>query len=96
MYDVLHSMVTSIRNIDQRALRRLEGEASRKGITIGEAMTEAIRYYMRAPPRKFDISQLPVPNFGPRNEHISEEIDKVLYGPTARWCKSICGCGKPA
>jgi hypothetical protein len=77
-------MITSIRNIDPKALQRLRVEAKRKGITMGDSLTEAIEQYLTQPNRKFDASKIPVWDWGPGNERVSEEIDEILYGKSTR------------
>jgi hypothetical protein len=77
-------MITSIRNIDPKALQRLRVEAKRKGITMGDALTQAIEQYLTQTPKKFDVNKLPLLDFGPGNENLSQEIDEILYGKATR------------
>jgi len=72
----------TIRNLDEEAYRQLKARAAVEGKSVGEAMTEAIRLYIaQGRKRKTrSIRDMKVVDFGPGTEHLSEEIDQVLYG----------------
>lgn len=76
-------MDTTIRNLDERAYRRLKARAALEGKTIGELVNEAIRAFLARPepprrPRSLrEFAPEPYPE---GNERLSEEIDAVLYG----------------
>lgn len=85
-------MDTTIRNLDPDAYRELKAKAALTGKTIGQAVNEAIRAYLAAPPEA-----LPAPSqktgtlralkpevYPPGNEELSAEIDAVVYGVSAR------------
>ena len=76
-------MDTTIRNLDEHAYRRLKARAALTGKTIGEAVNEAIRAYLRRPAPAadgFDWQDLRPLDFPPGNERLSEEIDRIVYG----------------
>ena len=76
-------MDTTIRNLDERAYRDLKAWAVREGMTIGQAVNEAIRAYLAGPSARRGTRSLeelkPVP-YPEGNERLSEEIDAVVYG----------------
>ena len=76
-------MDTNIRNLDRRAWRALEAQASLVGRTIGDAVNEAIRAYVGWPGRREksgSLRSLQPQEFPPGNERLSEELDTVVYG----------------
>ena len=77
------TMDTTIRNLDAETYRRLKAHAALTGKSIGEAMNEAMRVYLERRPARARVGTLadwkPVA-FPPGNEHLSEEIDRILYG----------------
>ena len=82
MRDNAH-MDTTIRNLDLRAYRALEAQASLQGRTIGDAVNEAIRAYVGWPGRREKtgtLRSLQPRELPPDNERLSEEIDAVVYG----------------
>jgi len=77
------SMDTTIRNLDETAYRKLKARAALSGRTIGDLVNEAIRSYLSRPellPRRGSLADL-IPERYPRgSEHLSEEIDDIVYG----------------
>lgn len=76
-------MDTTIRNLDRDAYRRLKARAALAGMTIGEVVNEAIRTYLSHPgpeAREFGWEDLRPFEFPPGTEHLSEEIDRIVYG----------------
>jgi len=76
-------MDTTIRNLDQRAYRRLKARASLTGKTIGEVVNEAIRAYLSSPGpegRRGSLRRLRPQAYPKGTEHLSQEIDRVVYG----------------
>ena len=77
-------MDTTIRNLDKEAYRSLKARAALMGNTIGELFNEAIHSYL-ARPVMFSKRQGSLRDFTPEkypkgNEHLSEEIDAIVYG----------------
>ena len=79
----IEHMDTTIRNLDPDAYRRLKAHAALHGRTVGDVLNEAIRTYLAGPARREPSGSLadwkPVA-FLPGEEHLSEEIDRVVYG----------------
>ncbi len=75
-------MDTTIRNLDEKAYRRLKAKAAVEGITIGTAISQAIMSWLeQEKPQKKSVSLTdikPEP-FGKKNSRLSEEIDEILY-----------------
>ena len=77
-----HYMDTTIRNLDADLYRKLRSRAALTGMTVGEAVSEAMRAYLGRPEasKTGSLTDL-VPQAFPRgNEHLSEEVDVVAYG----------------
>ena len=80
-------MNATIRNIDDGLYKSLKAQAASEGRAIGEVLNDAIREYLftrkvrrrkgRVKPGFLDLEPV---DFGPGNEHLSEEIDQILYG----------------
>ena len=73
-----------IRNLDEATYRALKARAALNGKTVGELVNEAMNAFLGRPdpslkrPGSLDAFQ-PEP-FPPGNEHLSEEIDGIVYG----------------
>jgi plasmid stability protein len=75
-------MDTTIRNIEAELYRKLRARAALTGMTVGEAVSEAMRAYLARPETAKTGSLLdlvPEP-FPEGNERVSEEIDAIAYG----------------
>jgi len=76
-------MDTTIGNLDETAYRELKARAALSGRTIGDLLNEAIRSYLSRPeslPKRASLADL-IPEPYPRgSEHLSEEVDNVVYG----------------
>ena len=77
-------MDTTIRNLDEGAYRRLRARAVLTGRTVGELVNEAITSYLAARPeprsRDASLADLAPEDYGEGQEHLSDEIDTVVYG----------------
>ena len=76
-------MDTTIRNIDERAYRELKARAALEGRPIGETLSDAIRAYLRSAPslqRDGSLADLIPERYARGTEHLSDEIDAVVYG----------------
>lgn len=81
-------MDTTIRNLDERLYRRLRARAVASGMTVGEAMNEAMRAWVTNIARSTrgdesgatSIRDLAPQPFPKGNERLSEELDDHLYG----------------
>lgn len=76
-------MDTTVRNIDERAYRELKARAALEGRPIGEALSDAIRVYLRSAPalqRDGSLADLVPELYARGTERLSEEIDAIVYG----------------
>ena len=77
-------MDTTIRNLDPHAYRALRARAVLEGRTVGELISEAIRGYLARGTAKRGRGTLRTlrPEAYPEgNEHLSLEIDAIVYAP---------------
>ncbi len=76
-------MDATIRNLDKEAYRALKAHAALTGKTIGEVVNEAIRCYLARPEalsKRRSLRNLSPESYPKGNEHLSEEIDNIIYG----------------
>jgi plasmid stability protein len=76
-------MDTTIRNLDEQAYRAFRARAVMWGRNVGDLMTEAMRAYLARTPVAQPASSLRAlePEAFPEgNEHLSQEIDAIVYG----------------
>jgi len=74
---------TTIRNLDEQAYRELKARAALENRTIGEAVSDAIRVYLRTAPalrRDGSLAELRPEPYAAGTERLSEEIDAAVYG----------------
>jgi plasmid stability protein len=81
-------MDSTIRNLDADLYRKLRARAALTGMTVGEAVSEAMRAYLARPEtsKTGSLRDLAPEPFPGGNERLSEEIDAVVYGsyPTSK------------
>lgn len=79
-------MDTTIRNLDGELYHKLRVRAAMTGMTIGEAVTEAMRAYLAQPDanKTGSLRDLAPEPFPEGSERLSEEIDAVVYGVPRR------------
>lgn len=76
-------MDTTIRNLDARLYRAALARAKARGQTVGALVNEALRAFLKAQPpkaRRHSFLDFKPIDFGPGTEHLSEQVDEVLYG----------------
>lgn len=72
-----------LRNIDEQVFHALEERAISQGKRVEDVLNEAIRIWLLLPyelEKNRSLRDLPIVDLGPGTEHLSEEIDAVLYG----------------
>ncbi len=70
-------------NVDERAYRALRARAILEGRTVGDLMSDAICGYLirvTAVQKRGSLRALKPEAFPEGNEHLSSEIDSVVYG----------------
>ena len=71
----------TIRNVDEKIFREFKADAVRKGMTLGTASTLAMQKFRAELGReKPKFTLLKPVNWGQGTEHVSEEVDVILYG----------------
>lgn len=76
-------MDTTIRNLDESLYRALKAQAALTGMTVGATVNEAIRTYLATTdpfPKTGTLRDLHPRPYPEGNEHLSEEVDAVVYG----------------
>ena len=79
----MYCMIPTIRNLDPEAYRALKARAALSGRTIGDLMSEAIQTYLAGPDpfaKRASLRDLTPEDAGPGSEHLSDEIDAIVYG----------------
>ncbi len=73
-------MTITVRNVDEELFREFKVEAVKEGIPIGNALNMAIIQWIskHKDPRKSLLDYKPT-DWGKGTEHVSEEIDEILY-----------------
>lgn len=74
-------MQVSIKNIEETTFREFKAESIREGLTMGNALTLAMKVWIemkKTKPRKSILDFKPK-NWGKGTERLSENIDSVLY-----------------
>ncbi|MBI5227754.1 hypothetical protein HY988_04160 [Candidatus Micrarchaeota archaeon] len=73
----------TIRNVKEQALLELKAEAAREKKNLGEAVTEAIEYYVHNKKtfkkKGAKFTDLKPVDFGKGSERWSTSIDEILY-----------------
>jgi len=73
----------TVRNLDERAYRELKARAALEGRSIGETLSDAIRFHLRSAPspqRDGSLADLTPETYPPGNERLSAQIDAIVYG----------------
>lgn len=74
-------MTTTIRNVNKKIFAEFKAEATREGLSVGEALNMAILAWLeRRKKKKLSLKDFKPTNWGKGTEKTSEEIDKILYG----------------
>ena len=69
----------TVRNVDSDAFREFKAEATRRGMKLGTALTLAMERF-KLEKRKSKLTDWKSTNWGKGTEHLSEEVDEILYG----------------
>lgn len=75
-------MQVSIKNVDEDTFRNFKAEAVRERLHLGKAITLALQSWVnhkRTKPRMNILDIKPL-SLGKNTAHLSEEIDKIVYG----------------
>lgn len=75
----------TFKNVDERVLREFKAEAVRESKKFGNALVEAIQFWLAnkktlSLKKKMKLSDIKPTSFGPGSENGSIEVDKIVYG----------------
>ena len=74
-------MQVTIKNVDENVFREFKAAAVQKGVKLGTALTLAMKKFKDELVRKRrKFTDLKPRDWGSDTEHLSEDIDKILYG----------------
>ncbi len=75
-------MNITIRNLQETIFRRFKARAVEEDMKLGDALTQAMEMWlgMRKEKPKHKLTGLPMSDWGKGNEHVSKNVDKILYG----------------
>ena len=79
---MVKSMNLTIRGLNESVFRKFKAKAVEEGMKLGEALTQAMDMWIRQIADKRELSILNIEAFewGKGTEHVSLEIDKIIYG----------------
>jgi len=69
----------TVRNVDTEIFREFKSDATRRGIVLGAALNLAMEKFMSSKKKNF-MSLKPF-SWGKGTEHLSKEVDEILYTP---------------
>lgn len=71
----------TIRDVDQEVFKEFKADSIRRGMTLGVAITLAMeKFRVELVKKKSVFTKLKPIDWGKGSEHISEEVDKIVYG----------------
>ncbi len=70
----------TVREVDPDTFREFKAEATKRGITLGVALTLAMEKFKTELGGKRKLMLWKPTPWGKGTEHVSEEVDKILYG----------------
>ena len=74
-------MQVTIKNINEKTFREFKAAAVGKGIKLGPALTLAMeKFKQELLKKKGKFTDLEPIKWGKGTEHLSEDMDKILYG----------------
>lgn len=74
-------MTISIRNVDKELFEEIKRLAHRKNMNVGEAVNQALEGWKREHQQeRISLLDINAWNWGEGTEHLSQEVDRTLYG----------------
>ena len=77
-------MGISVRGVNVQVFREFKAEAVRDGLSVGEAVTHALRQWLESRRKRHAVKKslldLKPVDFGPGSEKLSRQVDEVVYG----------------
>lgn len=77
----------SVKGVDDEVFTRFKARAVEAGVPVGEALTRAMLQWRPKSKKhkRLNLLNYPAKDFEPGTEHLSLEIDEVLYGKKREW-----------
>ena len=70
----------TVRDVDKDVFREFKAEATRQGMKVGSALTLAMLKFKSDLRKKKKLTLWEPVDWGPGNEHVSEQVDDIMYG----------------
>ncbi len=70
----------TVRDVDENVFREFKAETSRRGIKLGTAITLAMMRFKCEMKTRKKLTDFKPTSWGKGTEHLSEQIDDILYG----------------
>jgi hypothetical protein len=71
----------TVRDVDEHVFREFKAEAVKQGMTLGTALTLAMeKFRSTLSGKRTKLTSLKPSAWGKGTEHVSEEVDEILYG----------------
>ncbi len=71
----------TVKEVDEKAFQELKAAAAKNKMPVGVALSLAIETWLSTLRKtKGKLSELKPINWGEGTEHLSEQVDKILYG----------------
>ena len=70
----------SVHDVDSNVFREFKAQAVRERLTVGKALTLALKHWVEEEGTKKSFLELKPVDWGKGTEKTSKEIDKILYG----------------
>ena len=69
----------TIRNVNRKIYQEFKAEAARRGLTMGQALTLAMKEFITPEKKEISILDFKPFDWGKGTEKTSEDVDKILY-----------------
>jgi hypothetical protein len=70
----------TVRDVDQEVFREFKADATKQGLTLGKALTLAMKTFHMKTSKTKKFSSLKPIYWGEGTEQVSENVDEILYG----------------
>ena len=80
LFYIMETQIT-VKEVDEQSFRKLKAFAVQRKMKVGSALSLAIEFWLSSVKTKKDtLSELKPISWGKGTEHLSEDLDSVLYG----------------
>jgi len=74
----MNAVQITVRDVNPAVFQEFKASAVRKGLKLGSALSLAMEKFLSQEPKLRFTSLKPI-SWGPGTEHVSEDVDKILY-----------------